>query len=125
MSDIPYRIQYLEDSNKEHKNHLEGLEDRQINNADAIHSMEEWRGGVAGSRGAEARLQTVECEIKDLPVIRADLEVVKLVANAKLEGIEGAITGVLNKRDKTVLAYLKAFGPYAATAAAIIVAVWK
>jgi hypothetical protein len=109
-----------EDECEELKRNVEAVNDRSDSISDRVLGLEYWRNGN-GSRGAEARLQTVEGIVADIPAMRADIEVVKIVADAK---IERAIKGVMDKRDKTVIAYVKAFGPYVAALAAVVASLW-
>ena len=81
----------------------------------AIQKLEQWGFGNGG-RGAEQRLQKLEDKF---PEIEATLEAVKMVADSK---IESSIEGVLNRRERTVLAYIKAFGPLVSGLAAIALA---
>jgi hypothetical protein len=103
---------------------VDAMETIQDDLSDRLYKQEYWRDGN-GARGAEARLQDVEKAAAELPGIKADLAVVKLVADAKLEGIEGMFTKTLDARDKTVLAYIKAFGPWIPAIAAIGIAIIK
>ncbi|MFA5376856.1 MAG: hypothetical protein WC455_13990 [Dehalococcoidia bacterium] len=123
MSDIAIRVEHLEESDSERKSKLEEVENRLDAHSSEIQRLAIWRDGN-GAKGAEARLQCVEEKLEDLPAIKSDLAVVKLVADAKLSSIEDAVGRALDRRDKTVLAYLTKLGPFAAAIAAIIVAIW-
>jgi hypothetical protein len=123
MSDIAIRVEHLEEDTKEIKSSLDLEHDRLDIQGGQIRDLEHWYKGNA-AKGAEARLQCAEEKLEDLPAIKSDLAVVKLVADAKLTGIEAAVGHALDRRDRTVLAYLAKLGPFAAAIAAIIVAIW-
>ena len=76
-----------------------------------IQTLEEWRDGIGKQRGAEARLQDVE----------ANVEVVMRIADSKLEK---SINGIMDAREKTIIAYIRAFGPLISGLAAIALAVY-
>ena len=94
--------------------------------SDAIARVTHWALEGNGD-SAEARLAVVETKVEVLPEIQATLAVVKLVADAKLENINEAVSGAvktqLDARDKTIIAYVKAFAPYVVATGTLLVAV--
>jgi hypothetical protein len=124
MADLAIRVDHCEEDIKEDRGRLDEAEGRLDTHSDAINGIEQWRTGN-GAQGAEARLQTVEGKIEDLPVIRADVAAAKLVADAKLEVIEGSITSVLDKRDAKAIAKVKAWGPIVAAGSIVLVEIIK
>ena|SRR5208337_2343324 len=102
------------------KEKLENLEDLkfkvdEIDGTVSLHSsriqtLEEWRDGIGKQRGAESRLQDVE----------ANVEVVMRIADSKLEK---SINGIMDARERTILAYIKAFAPLISGLAAIALAI--
>jgi hypothetical protein len=133
MSDIAFRVGHVEEDIRDHKARLEEHEDRLINGADAINRIDQWRNGN-GAQGAEARLQCVEEVTYEIQKIRiperlnlaeADIVALQRVADGKIaDAVSATMKTTLDARDRTAIAYIKAFGPYAACVAAIAAALW-
>jgi hypothetical protein len=129
MADIVIKLDVLSDAIKETKAKQEEIESRIDIQSDSINSIDQWRKGN-GAKGAEGRLQCVEGSLFELQTERlparmslaeADIQALQKIADGKIETV---VRSALDARDRTVIAYIKAFGPYAATIAAIIAALW-
>jgi hypothetical protein len=118
------RITNCLDDCEELTKRIEAVEAVQDDLSDRVYKQEYWRDGN-GARGAEIRLQCTEAALSSLPAMKSDLDAVKLVADAKLIGIEDAVGKAIDARNNTILAYVKSFSPYAAALAAILVAIFK
>jgi hypothetical protein len=124
MADVlTERITNCLDDCEELTKRVEAIETVQDDLSDRVYKQEYWRDGN-GSRGAETRLQCVEQALADLPIIKSDLEVVKIIADAKLhniaETVNGAVGTALSDRDKTTIAKVKAWSPIAVSALALV-----
>jgi hypothetical protein len=121
VSETNDKLDHILDHVTELKVKVEELEARYDQQSDLLNSIQQWRTGN-GALGAEHRMQMMERTMAQIPGMQADLLAVKMVADAKLEG---AIDSVLNSRDRTAVAYIKAIGPLVAAIAAIVIAVLK
>ena len=120
MAAIEIKLDHLTEGQDEIKSKLGEIEDRLDTHSSAIQSFTDWRDGIVNAKGAEVRLQCAEEVLQEFPAIQADLKVVRAVADAKLEDISSTIRNTLDARDKTVIAYLKAWGPIIATAVILV-----
>jgi predicted nucleic acid-binding Zn-ribbon protein len=107
MADVAVKVEHLEEDVKEHRIELDETHERLDVQSDAIDRVTRWALEGNG-KSAESRLVLVEQKVEILPEIQTTLAAVKLVADAKLEGIEGAVANALNKNSKTIIAYIKA-----------------
>lgn len=118
---LELRVGHCEELEDDLEKRLCEEHDRLDNHSDSINRLLQW--GLDGNgKSAESRLVTVEEAVKPIPEMQADLKVVRLVADAKLTSIEDAVSNAITARDKTKIAKIKAFAPYAAAAAALILA---
>lgn len=134
MADLAIRVDRIEEDIKDHQVQLDETHDRLDVQSDTIQSIEQWRKGN-GAQGAEARLQCVEeAAVKlaeerigpRLNIAEADIQALQKIADGKLTAVVGeTVKSALDARDKTAIAYVKAFSPYAVALAAILVAVFK
>jgi hypothetical protein len=132
MTDLAIRIDHIEDDVREHKGKLSEIEDRIDIHADTIRAIDQWRKGN-GAQGAEGRLQCTEAVLLDYQVsraperlnaIEADIGALQKIADGRISAAIGeSVRTTLDARDRTAIAYLKAFGPYAATIAALAAAI--
>ena len=117
---------------KEMKSDFEEFESRLDSHSDQINSLIIWRDSN-GSPGAEDRLRHVEqCAInidkENLPDRvchnEADIRVLQGIADsAIMKGVQGAVNDTLDKRARTAVEILKAWGPIVAAALAATVVV--
>jgi len=116
---------------KEIKLDLEGFEDRLDSHADLIRSLMQWRDSN-GSPGAEERLRWVEkCALliekekmpERLNMAEADISSLHRIADSAMKAvIEDSVNGTLDKRAKTAIEQIKAWGPIvSATLAALAI----
>lgn len=112
---------------KDIREDLDGFENRLDDHASMIHSLIIWRDSN-GSPGAEARLREVErCshEISKeklperLNMAEADILGLHRIADSAMKAvIEESVNGTLDKRAKTTIERIKAWGPIVAAALA-------
>ena len=134
-SEIQIRIGHLEadrdrqeDDIHEHGRSLEGVQDRLDTHSSELSRLTYWRDGN-GSHGAEARLQCVEDKEYQLQLARlpermglaeCDIQALQKVADGRIGDV---VKKTLDARDKTVIAYVKAFGPWVTAIAALLVVI--
>ena len=108
------------------------LDARVDNHSENIRSLLQWRDSN-GSPGAEMRLRCVEDSAKEwsgehLPNRMAMTEanvlaLQKIVDSTIFDNVQGAVTETLDKREKTAIEMIKAWGPIVAAIVAAVAAV--
>ena len=125
---LDVRVGHCEEGCEELKARVEEEHARLDTHSDAIERFTHWALEGNGD-SAEVRLAMVEKKVEVLPEMQAALHAVGLVADAKLSDIKtevsGAVKTQMDARDRTAIAYIKAFAPYVAAAAAAAIAVFK
>jgi hypothetical protein len=129
MADLVLRIDNLEDCAKETKSTLDEVQDRLDTHSECIRSIDQWRKGN-GAQGSEARLQCVENATYDLQSVRvserlnlmeADIVALQRIADGKIsDAVSASMRATMDARDRTAIAYIKAFAPWVAAIAAIV-----
>lgn len=135
MSDeaiINIKLDNIESDCIEIKTKIDNLDEEISTLSDRAYALEMWRNGN-GAKGAEARLQHLEsCQAElaenrvgpRLNMLEADMVAVQRIAdNAIQTGVQGAVNDTLDKRDKTTIAKVKAWGPYFATGVVLILGI--
>jgi len=114
------------------KDTFDEFEDRLDSHSDSIRSLMQWRDSN-GSPGAEDRIRCVERFFIDisrenlpprLNMVEAEIDALqKYTDSAIFNGVQGAVNDTLDRRAKTTIEKIKAWGPIvsAALAAAAIV----
>jgi hypothetical protein len=116
---------------REIKKDFEELDERLDGHSEMIHSLLLWRDSN-GAPGAEDRLRKVEqCAIEltghklptRLDMAEANITILQHVADSSImAGVQGAVSETLDKRARTAVEMLKAWGPIvSATLAAIAI----
>lgn len=129
---INIRFDTLAKDCEETKCRVSEAEDAIAGLSDRTRSLEYWRNGN-GASGAEERLQAVEDGLlyysreripQRLNCVEADMAAVQRIADHAIEhGVRGAVNDTLDKRDKTAIAKIKAWGPYFATGVVLILGI--
>lgn len=114
---------------KEIKCDLESFENRLDSHADMIRSLLQWRDSN-GSPGAEDRLRCVydkcvEIEKHKLPVrmdmAESNIRILQNVADSSVTAwVKGAVNDTLDKRSRTAVEVIKAWGPIVSAALAAL-----
>jgi hypothetical protein len=127
-SEIPVRIGHLEadrDRQEEDIRHVRGKLETWL---EELMGLLRWKRGN-GARGAEDRLQCMEEKMYQLQLARlpermgiaeCDIEALQKVADGRIGEV---VKKTLDARDKTVIAYIKAFGPWVTAVAALLVVI--
>jgi len=123
------RVDGTEKACTDHRDRLDRHDNILDDHEKAIEKINQWRTGN-GARGAEDRLQEVEDGlfayareriIPRLNCIEGDVAAVQLIADHAIQtGVNEAVNTTLDKRERTTIAKIKAWGPYAATAVVLI-----
>jgi hypothetical protein len=125
---ISEKLGRCEDDCEELRKRVDMEHDRLDSQSDTLERLAHWALEGNGE-SAESRLRNMERSLEVLPEMQTTLAAVRLVSDAKLSDIKtevsGAVKTQMDARDRTVIAYVKAFAPYAATLAAVLVAVFK
>jgi len=138
MSDeaiIDIRLSNIERDCSEIKTDVGKIDERLDRHAEWINTLDHWyRGNEA--KGAERRLQDVEGYCMEMNkanlgprmnAAEANIEVLRGIADAKLETIRDMFNDTLNARSKTTVERMKAWGslltPILAAAAVVLAAV--
>jgi hypothetical protein len=135
MSDaLESKVGHCEEECAELQKCLDEEHDRLDTHSDAIDRVTRWALEGNGA-SAEARLSVVESDVmilRDtnaghrLNCAEADIQALQKIADGKLSAAVGeSVKTAMDARDRTVIAYVKAFAPYAAAAAGILIAVFK
>ena len=129
MEVIRSKLETIEKDCEEIKDKIDELDNRLENISERTLTLEVWRNGN-GARGSEARLQDVEDGlmaysreriIPRLNCVEADMQAVQRIADHAIQtGVNDAVNATLDKREKTTIAKIKAWGPYAATAVVLV-----
>jgi len=129
---IDIRLGNIEKDCHEIKDNFREFEGRLDNHSERLNDLEHWYTGNE-TRGAEKRLQCLEeyaGEINKanlrprMNVAEADIIALQKIADsAIMESVQGAVNVTLDKRAKTTVERIKAWGPIAAAISAVIVAV--
>lgn len=111
---IDIKIASLEKSLEETAADVSTHDDLLDSHSDRILSIEHWRNGN-GAKGAEARLQAVECETTELReclgASKTEEAIERIASVAALSIVKNA-----RGRDRTAVEKVKAFAPYFAAA---------
>ena len=128
MADIEVRLGNIEGKVDEIKSELDEVLDRVDIHSAAIQSLDQWRKGN-GAQGAEARLQCVEGAAYRLDTERvperlncaeADILALQRIADGKIsDAVSISVHTAMDSRDKTAIAYIKAFAPWVAALLAL------
>jgi hypothetical protein len=128
MADLAIRVDHIEEHVKEDRGRLDEAEGRLDTQSEAVDRITRW-ALLGNGDSAEIRLAKVENRIEVIPEMQETLRIVRLIADAKLQNITEAVTSVLDEREKTIIAKVKAWAPIASAAiaaiAVILVAVFK
>ena len=129
---IDIRLGNIERDCQEIKGEFREFEERLDNHTERLTDLEHWYTGNE-AKGAEARLQSLEgyCGEMNKANLRPrvntiEAEVValqKIADSAIMESVQGAVNVTLDRREKTAVAKLKAWGPIVAAISAVIVAI--
>lgn len=129
---INIKFDTLEKDCEETKGRMTEAEDAIEGLSERTRSLEYWRNGN-GATGAEERLQAVEDGLlyysreripQRLNCVESDMAAVQRIADHAIQnGVQGAVNETLDKRDKTAIAKIKAWGPYFATAVVLILGI--
>lgn len=129
---INIKFDTLEKDCEETKGRMTEAEDAIEGLSERTRSLEYWRNGN-GAAGAEERLQAVEDGLlyysreripQRLNCVEADMAAVQRIADHAIQnGVQGAVNETLDKRDKTAIAKIRAWGPYFATAVVLILGI--
>lgn len=140
MSDIvllEHKIDGLGEDVRGLTGRFDEIDRRLDDHSDRLGVVEIWEKGNGVTRGAEVRLQGVESFGQTLDkenissrlnMAEANIETLQHVADrAILEGVQGAVNDTLDKRDRTFIAKMKAWGalitPILAAIAIVLAAV--
>ena len=131
MSDIAVmqiKIDNLDSCSKKATERLDEHDNLLDSHSSRIQSLEQWRQGN-GARGSEERLQCVELYTAELNkanlrprlnLAESDIKALQRIADsAIMEGVHTAVNETMDKRDKTAIAKIKAWGPIVAALCAL------
>jgi hypothetical protein len=129
MPEPPERRKPSPESVRRHRQHVQMLQqgkdamalakanDERLDvHSDSINSLEQWRDGN-GAPGAEERIRHVENHVRDCDRINIEPRLNELEANVKIvqrisdSSIQDSVSHVLERRERTAIAKLKAWGP--------------
>ena len=128
MADIETRLDHIEGKVDEIKNELDEVLDRVDIHSASIQSLDQWRKGN-GAKGAEARIQGTEDAAlsyytsrvpERLNCVEVNIEALQRIADGKIQDtVSLSVHSAMDARDRTAIAYIKAFAPWVAALLAL------